>query len=93
MKVNVRFFATLRNVTETSQTTVNTERGTVGDVINALVIQYGDRFREEILQPDGNIGQYVKVLLNGLNIDRIAPLQNPVKEGDTLYIFPPIVGG
>ncbi len=93
MKVNVKFYATIKNIAGTAQTTVDTESGTVGDVISALGTRYGDRFREEILNPDGNLRQNVKVLINGLNIDKIAPLQNQVKEGDTLHIFPPILAG
>lgn len=87
------FFATLRNVTGDSETTVDIDGNTVGNVIDALVVKYGYRFREEILAPDGNIKGHMKVLLNLNFINRIKPLENPVKEGDTLYLFPPIVGG
>lgn len=93
MKVNVSFFATLRDVTGTSQTTVDIDGDTVGDIMDALVIEYGDRFKEEILASDGNFIRHVKVLLNGNFVDRVAPLKNPIKEGDTLALFPPIVGG
>lgn len=93
MDINVRFYATLRDIAGTSQDTVNVRGNTIGEVMDALVTKYGDRFREEILHPDGSIRQNVKVLINGLNIDKTAPLQNQVKEGDTLYVFPPIVAG
>ena len=93
MKVNTRFLATFRDVTGTSQTTVDIEGDTVGDVIDALVVEYGDRFKGEILAPDGNLIKHIKVLRNGNFIDRVAPLKNPVKEGDTLAFIPPIVAG
>ena len=93
MKVNISFFATFRDATGTSQTIVDVEGDTVGDVIDALVMEYGDRFKKEILAPDGNLRRYVKVLLNGNFVDRVVPLKNPVKEGDTLVLFPPILGG
>ena len=93
MKLDVRFFASLRNVTGTSQATFDIEGDTVGDAIDALVKEYGDKFKEEILEPDGNIRKYAKVLVNGNFVDRDAPLENPVQEGDTLVLFPPILGG
>lgn len=93
MKINVIFLATFRDVTGTSQTTVDVEGNTVGDVIDTLVSKYGDRFKNEVLAPDGNIIKYVKVFRNGNFIDRNAPLKNPVNEGDTLAFIPPVVGG
>lgn len=93
MKVNSRFLATFKDVTGTSQATVDIEGDTVGDVINALVLEYGDRLKDEILEPDGNIRKHIKVLRNGNFIDRVAPLKNPVKEGDTLVFIPPIMAG
>lgn len=93
MKVNVKFFATIRNASGTSQTTVDIKGSTVGDVIDALVMEYGDKFKKEILEPDGNLRKYSKVFVNGKPVDRNFPLKNPVKEGDTLALFPPILGG
>lgn len=93
MDIKVRFYATLRDLTETPQTTVHTEGNTIGDVFRVLINKYGCKFKEEMLHPDGSIKQNVKLFINGVNINQIAPLQNVVKEGDTLYIFPPIIGG
>ncbi len=93
MKINAYFLATFRDVTGTSQATVDIEGNTVGDVIDVLVREYGDRFKDEVMGPDGNIRKYVKIFLNGNFIDRNAPLKNPVNEGDTLAFIPPIVAG
>ena len=93
MKVNVSFLATFRDIIGTSKATVDIEGDTVGDVIEVLVKEYGDRFKDEILESDGNIRKHVKILRNGNFIDRNAPLKNPVKEGDTLALIPPIVAG
>jgi MoaD family protein len=93
LKVKVTFLATFRDVTGTSQTIVDIKGDTVGDVMDALVMEYGDRFKNEILASDGNFRKHIKVFLNGNFIDRSAPLKNPVKEGDTLALIPPIVAG
>ena len=93
MKVSIRFFTTFRDAAGTSQDTVDVGGNTVGDVIDTLVIQYGDRLRQEIFQPDGNIKPSVKVLLNGSFVNSTAPLRDVVKEGDTLSFVPAMFGG
>jgi len=93
LKINVTFLATFRDVTGTSQAVVDIEGDTVGDVISALVLEYGDRLKNEILDPEGNIKKNTKIIRNGNFIDRVAPLRNPVTEGDTLAFIPPIMAG
>jgi MoaD family protein len=93
LKINITFLATFRDVTGTSQTTVDIEGDTVGDVINVLGLEYGDKLKDAILDSEGNITKNTKILRNGNFIDRKAPLKNPVKEGDTLAFIPPIMAG
>lgn len=80
-------------VTGTAETIVDIQGDTVGDVVEALVKQFGDKFKEELLEPDGNIKRFSKVLINGNFADRNAPLKNSIKEGDTVVFVPPIAGG
>lgn len=93
MKITVRFLATVKNVAGTSQTTIDVKGGTVGDAIAALVIRYGDKFREEILHSDGGIKQSIKIVLNGSFIHSVDPLQAVINEGDTIDILTPFYGG
>jgi len=93
LKIKITFLATFRDVTGTSEITIDTEGDTIGDVIDVLVREYGDRFKDEVLEPDGNLKKHAKIFRNGNFIDRNAPLKNPVKEGDTLAFIPPIVAG
>jgi MoaD family protein len=93
LKIKVRFLGPVRDAAGTSEDTVDIRGSTIGDVIDALVVKDGDKFRQEIFQPDGNIKQSVKVFLNGKNVDYVTSLQHSVKEGDTLAIFPPFYGG
>jgi len=93
LKVSVRFFTNFRDAAGTSHDTVDVGGNTVGDVIDTLVIQYGDRLRQEIFQPDGNIKPSVKVLLNGSFVNSTAPLRDVVKEGDTVSFLPAMFGG
>jgi len=94
VKVKVKFYATIKKATGTSETLVDTKNGTIGDIIDTLIRNYGDAFRKEVLDPDGTIKPHVRVLLNGRFVDRVAdPLKRPVSEGDTIFLFPPLAGG
>lgn len=93
MKVNVKFFATLRDATGASEGVVEVEGDTIGEIISALATQYGDKFRQEIFQPDGNVKPSVKVLRNESFVDSARLLQSVVEKGDTLSFLPTMFGG
>ena len=83
----------LRDAVGASDGTVEVKGNTVGDVIDALINQYGDKFRQELFKPDGDIKQSIKLLLNESFVDSAAPLQYVVKDGDTLSFIPAMFGG
>lgn len=94
MKVRVKSFTTIRNAIGASEIVVDTDGSTVGDIIAVLTREYGDKFREEVLNPDGTVKPHVRVLLNGHFIDQVGdPLRHSVSEGDTIFLFPPTAGG
>ena len=93
LKIKVRFLGPVRDAAGTSEDMVDIRGSTVGEVIDALVVKYGDKFRQEIFQPDGNIKPSVKVLLNGSFVNSTAPLRDVVKEGDTVSFLPAMFGG
>jgi MoaD family protein len=93
LRINIKLSTTLKEAAGASQVTVELEGDTVGDVIDALIIRYGDKFRQELLKRDGNIKPTVKVLLNGAFGSSTAPLRDVVKEGDTLSFLPAMFGG
>ena len=93
MRINIKIFPMLREATGASEGMLEIEGNTVGDVIDALNSQYGDKFRQELLKPDGNIKPSIKLLVNESLVDRDAPLQNVVKDGDTLSLIPAMFGG
>ena len=93
MKINIKIFPMLRDATGASEGTLETEGNTVGGVIDALIAQYGDKFRQELFKPDGNIKPSIKLLVNESLVDPAAPLQHVVKDGDTLSFIPAMFGG
>lgn len=93
MTVAVKFYATIKNVTKTSEAFVEMEKGTIGDIMNILADKYGKDFREIVLDKNGGISKNIKMLLNGKYIDYIDGLNSPVGDGDAIYLFPAIGGG
>jgi len=93
MEINIKIFSILREATGASEGTMEIEGNTVGNVVDALVTQYGDKFNHEIFQPDGTIKPGIKLLLNGSFVDSASPLQDTVSEGDTLSFLPAMFGG
>ena len=93
MRVNIRFFTTLRDAAGISEDTVDIEGDTVGDIIDTLLIKYGDRLKQEVFQPDGSIKPSVKVLLNESFVSSAALFSTLAKEEDTLSLLPAMFGG
>ncbi len=94
MKIKVRFLATVRDTAGKAEDTIDISGNTVGDVIDTLIVKYGDKFKEEVSQPDGSIKKSIKVFINGSSIAYDIPLKDTsVSEGDTVDIFPPFYGG
>ena len=93
MRINIKIFPMLRDATGAPEGIVEIKDNTVGDVIDALIALYGDKFRQELFKPDGNIKQSIKLLINESLVDTAAPLQYAVKDGDTLSFIPAMFGG
>ena len=94
MKVKVKVFAMFRELLGTSILTVEMKDGsTVNDLINWISDNINSKFKNEILDRNRNIKKYVKVLVNGRNIDFLEGLNTKLKDGDVISFFPPVAGG
>lgn len=94
LNIRVRFIGPTRTAAGTPEDTVDVSGSTVGDVVDTLADKYGDKFRQEVFQPDGSIKKSIKVFINGSSIAYDIPVRDAaVNEGDTVDIFPPFYGG
>lgn len=85
MRVRVRYFALVKDVTSKDMEELNTECETVNCLLNELERRYGPKFRS-LLQGQVS-GVKVFTLVNGkMNVDTI-------REGDEIAILPPPAGG
>ncbi|MFX1540573.1 MAG: ubiquitin-like small modifier protein 1 [Promethearchaeota archaeon] len=90
-KVTVRMFTSLRALTGTRE--LELEASDVQEVINKLGKQFGEKFNQMILEPNGSLKTYYHVLVNGRHVRLQQGLQTTLSDGDIVALFPPIGGG
>jgi molybdopterin synthase sulfur carrier subunit len=91
MKVKFKLFANFREAAKKKEVEISFNGTMVSEAISALAASYPEL--NPRLYQDGQLKQYVNVLLNGQSVkgDRVA--STPVKEGDEIALFPPVSGG
>lgn len=77
--VTVRYFAVFREHAGLDQETIEVEAGTAGELFAALRPRHGSR------EPLA----HCKVAVN----DRMVGWDEPLEDGDTVLLFPPVAGG
>ena len=92
--MEIRFYATLRDVTGGRTAEFDLEPGTtVAGLLAAVVARY-PAVREELFDEKGDLYPHVHVFINGRDapyLDRA--LETPLRETDKVDIFPAIGGG
>ena len=97
MQVSVRFFTSLREITNKKEETLKFPEGekvTADTVLKKLAQRYGKRFVEYVY--DGKTGEvrgFLQFLINGRSVTALNGLQTELKDGDVLAILPPVSGG
>jgi molybdopterin synthase sulfur carrier subunit len=94
MKVEVRFFTSLREITGKKVEEVQLQRTkTVEELLIEVSKRYGREFREYMYNGEGKVHSYLSILVNGRSINVLQGLDTELKEGDTIAILPPVGGG
>lgn len=95
LKLSIRFFTTLREITgkREEQLEVGTSHVRVKDVLDQLVEMHGREFKEYVYSEEGNVRDYLQLLVNGKSVRSMDQLDTLLKEGDQLAIVPPVGGG
>jgi molybdopterin synthase sulfur carrier subunit len=95
LSIKVRVFASLRYILGKKELDLQSPEGTtVMALIDLLSEKYSNgKLRREVFDENGNVRKYVKILVNGRDIDFIDGLSTRMKDGDVVAMFPPVGGG
>jgi molybdopterin synthase sulfur carrier subunit len=94
MKVEVKFFTSLREITgkKTDEIQLN-KTITIEELLTLLSEKYGKNFHEYIYNKKGKVQGFLSFLVNGKNINALEGFNTKLKQGDTIAILPPVGGG
>src|SRR6201997_3510574 len=74
------------------QASVDVQGATVGEAMNALVVQHPD-LRKHLYTEEGKLRAFVNLYVNDEDIRYLQKEATAVKEGDNISIVPSIAGG
>ena len=94
MKVEVKFFTSLREITGKKVDTIQLQDAiTVNELVKMLSEKYGKKFREYIYDKDGVTQEFLSFLVNGKNINKMQGFDTKLEDQDVIAILPPVGGG
>jgi MoaD family protein len=97
LRVSVRFFTVLREITGKKEETLQFPRGeevTVNVVLKRLSEKYGKAFDEYIYDhATRDVKGFLQFLVNGRSVSSPQGMETKLSSGDVLAIIPPVSGG
>ena len=97
MKVSVRFFTSLREITGKKEEILqfsDSEKVTVDKILRTLSSQYGKGFVNYIYDAETDeVKGFLQFLIKGQSASTLKGLQTELKDSDVLAILPPVGGG
>ena len=94
MKVEVKFFTSLREITGKKADEMQLQSGiTVKELLTLLSEKYGKNFCQYVYDKKGKVKGFLSFLVNGKNINVLEGFGTELKQGDVVAILPPVGGG
>lgn len=94
MKIKIKYFTTLREITGKKLDEIQLQKIiTVKELIILLSENYGKTFREYVYNNKGEPAEFLSFLVNGTNINNMQGFDTKLQEGNVVAILPPVGGG
>jgi len=94
IKVQVKFFTTLREIVGKKEEQIELSRSvTVEALLRQVSKTYGKEFQDYLYDELGNLRGHLHFLVNGKSITALQGLKTQLREGDQVAILPPVGGG
>jgi MoaD family protein len=91
--ITVKFYALLRRRLGTAAIEIEASGVTLLELLALAEAQVGQRFLDELLDPETGLLDGTMVLVNGENVRLKQHLETPMNAGDTVDLFSPAGGG
>jgi MoaD family protein len=91
-KVNVKFFGAAIEAAK-RQTETEVEASNVRELIDRLSENFGDSFKQKVLDSKGSPQSFVNVFVNDKDIRHLNDLETLLHDGDEVLILPAVAGG
>ncbi len=94
MRVEVKYYAMIREATGTRVETLEVPEGSsVDDLLGLLVGMYKEGLSNFIYDEEKKVRDYLSFMLNGLNVYSLKGVSTLLRDGDIFAILPPVGGG
>jgi sulfur-carrier protein len=90
--VEVKFLTRFIDITGEKTTQIE-EAEDISQLIEALCKKYNETFRDVLLDEDGTVRDYLKVMVNGEDIRDLDGTDTKLNDGDEVVMFQTIAGG
>jgi len=90
--VNVKFYGALVEAAKHQKST-QVNASNVRELLNNLAENYGDSFKQKVLDSKGGPQAFVNIFINNTDIRHLKNAETPLNEGDEILILPAVAGG
>ncbi|MEM4311865.1 MAG: MoaD family protein [Nitrososphaerales archaeon] len=90
--VKVKIFGPLVQLAKGNKE-VNVKSNKLREIIEELSAQFGEDFRERILNEKDELQNFIRVFINDKDVRFLGGLSAEVKDGDVVMLLPAIGGG
>jgi len=90
--LNIKYFATFRDLTGETVCRLDDPPATVGELLEVLSRRYGTPFRRAVFDGE-DLSVFLVLLVNGRNVRHTGGLTTPLHELDEVCVFPMVAGG